>query len=44
MLAEAQLPVLKVALDCGFGFSSNFTQAFRKVTGLTPSDFRRALQ
>jgi AraC family transcriptional regulator len=44
LLADAQLPVLNVALACGFGFSSNFTQAFRKVTGITPSEFRRALQ
>ncbi|MDB5408691.1 MAG: AraC family transcriptional regulator [Rhodospirillales bacterium] len=43
LLADAETPVLNVALACGFGFSSNFTQAFRKVTGVTPREFRRGL-
>jgi AraC family transcriptional regulator len=44
LLAERERPVLEVALACGFGFASNFTQAFRKLTGTTPSQFRKALQ
>ncbi len=44
LLATPQRPVLEVALACGFGFSSSFTKAFRKGTGVTPSEFRRALQ
>jgi AraC family transcriptional regulator len=44
LLADMELSVLEVALACGFGFSSNFTQVFRKMTGVTPREFRRALQ
>jgi AraC family transcriptional regulator len=44
LLAKPQLSILEVALACGFGFSSSFTKAFHKATGVTPSEFRRALQ
>jgi AraC family transcriptional regulator len=43
MLAETDRPITETAILCGFGFASNFTVAFRKVTGVTPSQFRRAL-
>jgi AraC family transcriptional regulator len=43
LLAAPWRPILEVALACGFGFSSSFTKAFRKGTGVTPSEFRRAL-
>lgn len=51
-LAEAQrllaspdhvaLPVLTIAMDCGFGSLAPFNRAFREATGQTPTDFRRA--
>jgi AraC family transcriptional regulator len=44
LLAVPERPILEVALACGFGFSSSFTKAFRKGTGVTPSEFRRTLQ
>ncbi|MBV8650981.1 MAG: helix-turn-helix transcriptional regulator [Alphaproteobacteria bacterium] len=44
LLARPQQSILEIALACGFGFSSSFTKAFRKATGVTPSAFRRALQ
>lgn len=44
LLADTERSVLQVALACGFGSSSGFTQAFRKVAGVTPSTFRRELR
>jgi len=50
-LAEAQarladpacgLPVLTIALDCGFGSIGPFNRAFKAETGLTPTAFREA--
>ena len=32
----------EVALDCGFSHAQHFSTAFKKATGVTPSDFRRA--
>lgn len=33
--------MLDIAADCGFNNSANFNKMFRKVTGLTPTEFRR---
>ncbi len=33
--------MLDIAVDCGFNNTANFNKMFRKVTGLTPSQFRR---
>ncbi len=47
--AQAQLMrqgdnILHIAMDSGFGSLSNFNRAFRKHTGVTPSDFKRQLR
>lgn len=44
LLADQDRSVLEVALACGFNFRSNFSQIFRKGTGVTPREFRRSLQ
>jgi len=44
LLADQDRSVLEVALACGFNFPSNFSQIFRKGTGVTPREFRRSLQ
>jgi AraC family transcriptional regulator len=44
LLADQDRSVLEIALACGFNFPSNFSQIFRKGTGVTPREFRRALQ
>jgi AraC family transcriptional regulator len=41
-LLEDAVPVLDVALDCGFGDVSNFNRAFRADFGLSPREFRNA--
>lgn len=39
--AEANLPILTIALDTGFGSITPFNRAFREVYALTPSEYRR---
>lgn len=41
LLLEDDITVLDVAMESGFGSLSAFSQSFRKVTGLTPTDFRK---
>lgn len=41
-LLDARRTATEVALDCGFSHAQHFSTAFKKATGLTPSDFRRA--
>jgi AraC family transcriptional regulator len=41
LLAARKLSVTEIALDVGFSETSSFTSAFRKVTGETPTDYRR---
>jgi AraC-like DNA-binding protein len=36
----ADLPVLTIALDCGFGSIGPFNRAFKAHTGMTPTQFR----
>jgi AraC family transcriptional regulator len=43
LLAERKLSVTEIGLDVGFSETSSFTAAFRKVTGETPSAYRRSL-
>jgi AraC-like DNA-binding protein len=44
LLADAgqrDTPVLRIALDAGFGSIGPFNRAFKAATGLTPTEFRR---
>ncbi len=43
LLAGDALSVTEIALAVGFGETSSFTAAFRRLTGRTPSAYRRAL-
>jgi AraC-like DNA-binding protein len=38
---QADVPVLTIAMDAGFGSLGPFNRAFKAVTGLTPTEFRR---
>jgi len=44
MLADASLSVTEIGMRLGFSESSAFTATFRKLTGRTPTDFRRSLK
>ena len=41
-LLDPRRTATEVALDCGFSHAQHFSTAFKKATGVTPSDFRRA--
>lgn len=41
-LAESELPITEIALDCGFADLSNFVRSFRRAAGVSPRGFRRA--
>ena len=43
MMADHGLTLTQIALDCGFGTSSQFSEIFRRLTGMSPSDYRRSL-
>jgi AraC family transcriptional regulator len=43
LLAERKLSVTEIGHGVGFSETSSFTAAFRKVTGGTPTDYRRSL-
>jgi len=43
LLANRKLSVTEIGLDVGFRETSSFTSTFRKVTGETPTDYRRSL-
>lgn len=42
MLSAGEASLAEIALDAGFGSQANFTRVFRKVTGVTPGQYRRA--
>ncbi|MBA4191084.1 MAG: AraC family transcriptional regulator [Planctomycetaceae bacterium] len=41
-LRDTTRPVTQVGLDCGFADQSAFARQFRRTTGLTPGEYRRA--
>jgi AraC family transcriptional regulator len=43
LLAEPALSVTEIGLKVGFSETSSFSAAFRKLTGSTPTGFRRTL-
>jgi AraC family transcriptional regulator len=43
LLADRLLSVTEVGLSVGYGTPSSFAAAFRKVVGVTPTEFRRSL-
>ena len=39
-LAMTEIPLLDIALACGFADHAHFTRTFKRITGLTPSQYR----
>lgn len=37
---EKQLNILEIATQCGFNNTANFNKIFKKVSGLTPKEYR----
>jgi len=44
LLSDPDRPVGDVALACGFANQSHFSDTFRRVIGLTPTGYRRAIE
>ncbi|MBD8553687.1 helix-turn-helix transcriptional regulator [Rhizobium sp. CFBP 8762] len=40
LLTETRAPVTQIMFDCGFSTKSNFNREFRRVTGVSPSQWR----
>ena len=40
MLADKSVDITSVASECGFGSIRNFNRVFKKMSGLTPREFR----
>ena len=40
MLAESDAPSTEIAHAIGYTDASNFARAFRRITGMSPSEFR----
>ena len=43
MLSREDMSIIEIAGACGFNSTANFNRAFRKVTGRTPSSYRRGV-
>lgn len=41
-LSETNLPISQIAYNIGFNDVHNFSNAFKKITGLSPSDYRNS--
>lgn len=41
--ANAHLSILAIAFDCGFNSKAAFNAVFKKMTGLTPSEYRESV-
>src|SRR5258708_34654909 len=42
ILREQSISLIDIALDCGFSSHAHFSNTFRQIVGVTPSDDRRS--
>jgi AraC family transcriptional regulator len=40
-IANSREPLVEIALSAGFADQTHFTRTFKRVTGMTPMEFRR---
>jgi len=40
----AHLPILSIAMDCGFKSLSTFNKAFKTIEGVTPTEYRKSMK
>jgi AraC family transcriptional regulator len=44
LLTRTDTPIAQVAFECGFAHQEHLTRVFKRITGLTPGAFRRAIR
>ena len=44
LLEKSEMSVIEICEKCGFNNLSNFNKAFKKITGKTPSEYRKEFQ
>ena len=42
LLHKASNSLIDIALDCGFSSHAHFSNTFRRIAGVTPSEYRRS--
>ncbi len=42
LISDPEENILSIALSCGFNSTASFNKAFKKVTGMTPTEFRES--
>ena len=42
LVQSQEIPIIRIAMDLGFGSLAPFNRAFKNSKGMTPSDFRRS--
>ena len=43
LLKQRELPIVEIAMMCGFASQSSFTKTFRRLVGITPKTYRQQL-
>lgn len=44
LLIETDMGIAEIAYECGYKTASNFNQLFKKITGITPREYRKKLE
>lgn len=44
LMRNKELPLVVIALDCGFSSQSHFATVFKRETGITPSQYRQQIK
>ena len=44
MIISTNKPLVEIALDTGFADQTHFTRSFRRITGMTPTEFRKVFK
>ncbi|MFW5840546.1 MAG: helix-turn-helix domain-containing protein, partial [Planctomycetota bacterium] len=42
LLRQTDMPILQIALNCGFASGASFATTFRRYHGLSPRDYRKS--
>ena len=43
LISEQKMTITEISYECGFNNFSHFTKSFKKITGYTPTEYRKSL-